>query len=67
MTNTRWLAPKELAAELNVHISTVRRWILAAEPSIEVLRVGSIVRVRVRACACASTPTAPHEKNSAHY
>jgi hypothetical protein len=67
MTNTSWLAPKELAAELNVHISTVRRWIWAAEPSIEVLRVGSIVRVRVRACACASTPTAPHEKNSAHY
>jgi predicted site-specific integrase-resolvase len=61
----RWMAPKEFAAALGVHISTVRRWIWTAEPSIEVLRVGSVIRVRARACECASVLTSQPKETTA--
>lgn len=66
MSDARWLAPKEFAAHLGVHLITVRRWIARAEPSIEVLRVGGIVRVRLRATSCNATLSVRSQETHAH-
>jgi len=44
-----WLAPKELSAQLGVHLRTVRRWIAGHNPSLEVAKLSNrCVRVRLR-------------------
>lgn len=44
----RWLSIKELGAHLSVTERTIRRWIASDVPAIEVLRIGGIVRARLR-------------------
>lgn len=41
---TKLLSPKEFAAELNITLACVRRWIFLRR--IEVVRVGRLVRIR---------------------
>lgn len=62
----RWLTAKEFAHHIGVHLVTVRRWISRAEPAIEVMRVGGIVRVRLRATSCHSVPSPHSEQTAAH-
>lgn len=66
MTEPRWLAPKELAAHIGVHVRTVRRWIAGREQAIEVMRVGGVVRVRLRVRACHSVAPAIEGQPRAH-
>lgn len=66
MSEPRWLTPKEFAAIVGVHVITVRRWIAAADPSIDVLRIGGVVRVRIHATSCTSMPSVNHRETHAH-
>ena len=66
MSESRWLAPKELAVSVGVDVRTVRRWIAKAEPSLEVLRIAGTVRVRVRVPACPSMSSANLSETHAH-
>jgi excisionase family DNA binding protein len=66
MTDGQWYPPKQFAAYMGVHLITVRRWIARGEPSIEVIRVGGIVRVRLRATTCYPMPSGSSLSQSAH-
>ena len=65
--NAPWLTLEEMGVHLRVTERSIRRWIAAGEPQLEVLRIGGIVRVRlrdVRTCPAASGDNA--HANAAH-